>query len=58
MNRAAADNELVLTLFDKDGNVVTAQTDTDVEDLPKTDTDPADAYAMRISEDAEVACHY
>ena len=43
------DSELVLTLFDKDGNVVPAQTGTDVEDLPKTDDEPADAYAMRTA---------
>ena len=46
----AADNELVLTLFDKNGNVVEAETDTDVEDLPIDGlTDPADAYAMRTA---------
>jgi hypothetical protein len=40
-------DELVLTLFDKDGNVVTAQTDTDVDDLPKVQSGTDPFYAMR-----------
>ena len=43
---------LVLTLFDEDGVVVTADTDTGVEDLPKEDTsnaNPPVEYLMRTA---------